>query len=493
MTSILLLSACATNSEQESERKRLLLKSSELEQREIALAERESVIGSANVEIERSPLLPPNAKVGECYARVWVEPLYISKSEQILAKPISYQLDVIPAEYEMVEESVLVLEASSRLVPVAAVYDWKVQDILVAEAKRSWHIEPYFSSPLATASVLNTASQHGIDLDSAQSGMCFHEHYHPAQFSTAEEQVLLSEASEEITTIDPEYRMMSKSVLVKEASTRLVEVPAQYEEVSEQVLDKQAHQIWKKGIGPVQKIDDATGEIMCLVDVPATYKTLTKRVLISPVTTKTIEIPAEYKTIQIQELVNEPSAQVTSIPAKYGTVSKEVMVKKGEYIWHEIHDKTDSKRTRTGNKICLVEKTAKYKTVKTKIVITPATEQRIDIPEKYQTVKVQKLVSKAKEVKTEIPAEYKTVTHQELEKEGYMEWRSIPCETNMSQDRIRQIQIALLNKGYNPGKIDGVVGSETIAAVNAFQRDNQLPVDSYLNIETIESLNVSTH
>ncbi|MBL1435817.1 MAG: peptidoglycan-binding protein [Rhodobacteraceae bacterium] len=373
-------------------------------------------------------------------------------------------------------------------------YDWATKQVIVAEAKRSWHTESYMSSPLATPSTLVAASKHGINLDEAESGMCFHEHYHQPQFTTTEEQVLLSEASEEITSLEAEYETVTKKILTKEASTKLIEIPAEYDFISEQVIDKPAHQIWKKGNGPIQKLDDATGEIMCLVDVPATYKTVTNRVMKSPAaTTKEIEDPAEYKTVHIKELIRKPTVRTTSIPAKYGTVTKEVLLKNGEYVWHEIHDLSDSKQTHTGNKICLIEKPAKYETVRTKVVVIPATHQKIDIPAKYETVSVQKLVKEAREVKTELPAQFKTITHQQLVKEGYMEWRSILCETNMTQGRISKIQTALAGKGYYSGKIDGVVGTGAMSAVNAFQRDNQLPIDKYLNIETIKELNISTN
>jgi len=79
-------------------------------------------------------------------------------------------------------------------------------------------------------------------------------------------------------------------------------------------------------------------------------------------------------------------------------------------------------------------------------------------------------------------------------KDGYMAWRSILCDTNMTQKRIADIQRALQDKGYDIGSrgADGVIGSETMTAVNAFQRDNNLPVDQYLNIKTVRALGIST-
>jgi hypothetical protein len=60
--------------------------------------------------------------------------------------------------------------------------------------------------------------------------------------------------------------------------------------------------VWKKGRGPIEKIDAATGEIMCLVEVPATYK-----VMDTPPTTREVTVPAEYKTVKVQKLSRLPS------------------------------------------------------------------------------------------------------------------------------------------------------------------------------------------
>ncbi|RJP28916.1 MAG: hypothetical protein C4533_03745 [Candidatus Omnitrophota bacterium] len=46
-----------------------------------------------------------------------------------------------------------------------------------------------------------------------------------------------------------------------------------------------------------------------------------------------------------------------------------------------------------------------------------------------------------------------------------------------SRPNVRQIQLALKNAGYNPGKIDGRLGRQTKDAIRAFQRDNNIPAD----------------
>jgi len=361
----------------------------------------------------------------------------------------------------------------------------------VKAAERVWQVNLKKDGAPATPALLATAKEHGIDLDAATPGMCFHEHYRPAQYKTENQQVLLSEASAKVSTDASKYRTEEKKVLVKEASTKIVDVPAVYETVSEQVVDVPAHTIWKKGTGPIQKIDEATGEIMCLVEVPATYKTIEKRVIKSPATTKVVEIPAVYETVKVRVLADDAAETRTDIPAEYGTVKVTKKVADASFVWHEIHNLEEPPTTRTGNQICLVEKPAQYKTVTTRTLVSPATTKKVEIPAEYKTVKVRKLASAASEKRTAIPAVYKTVTVKELLKDGRMEWRSILCETNMTGTRISQIQTALKKAGYDPGPIDGVVGRETMQAVNAFQRANDLPVDRHLNLATLKALGVS--
>ncbi len=295
----------------------------------------------ANFGASDEPLLPVQAKAGECYARVFVPPSYQTKTEQHLKAEASERVEIIPAKYGMAEQRVLVKEATERLEVI------------------------------------------------------------PATYRTVQEQVLVSEESERIET-----------------------VPAVYGTETERVLVKPAYTTWKKGRGPIEKVDDATGEIMCLVTVPAEYKTVTKRVLKTPATTRSVKIPAQYKTV-----------------------------------------------TR-------------------RVVDKPATTRVVKIPAEYSTVKVQKLVEPAKERRISIPAEYQTVSKTEKTSDGHMEWRPILCETNVTRDIVSRLQQALRAKGHNPGRVDGVLGAQTMAAVKSFQRSKGLP-SGELTMETLKALDVN--
>ncbi len=182
----------------------------------------------------------------------------------------------------------------------------------------------------------------------------------PATYGYETKKVLVKEAGEKLVTVPATYKKVTEKVLVKEASERLVKVPASYESVSEKVLVREAYTTWKKGSGPNQRVDNATGEIVCLVEVPAQYRTVTKKVLKTPATVKRVPIPAVYKTITRRVIDTPATTKTIPIPAV-------------------------------------------YKTVKIKVVKTPATTKTIPIPATYQTVtkriKISDSVLKWKEVK----------------------------------------------------------------------------------------------
>jgi len=186
----------------------------------------------------------------------------------------------------------------------------------------------------------------------------------PEKYEWANEQVLVKEASERLEVVPATYEMVTEKMMVRPEGTKIATVPAKYRTETERVLDKPEHTIWKKGTGPITRVDDATGEIMCLVTVPATYKTISKQVLDSPAATQEIKTPAEYKTVtkrvmktppstrkvvipaeygtvRVRKLVETAKTNRTPIPATYGTVSKRELVTDGHMEWRPVLCKTN--------------------------------------------------------------------------------------------------------------------------------------------------------
>ena len=133
---------------------------------------------------------------------------------------------------------------------------------------------------------------------------------------------MVKEASERLEVIPAVYRTETEQVLVRPASTKRISVQPVYRTVSETVMVKPAHTEWKKGKDPLQKVEGATGEIMCLVNVPAEYEAVEKQVLVEPAKTVEETIPADYRTVEKEVLVSGPRTEKVVIPAEYGTVTR---------------------------------------------------------------------------------------------------------------------------------------------------------------------------
>lgn len=54
---------------------------------------------------------------------------------------------------------------------------------------------------------------------------------------------------------------------------------------------------------------------------------------------------------------------------------------------------------------------------------------------------------------------------------------------------VRKVQQALVNAGFNPGPVDGVNGAKTVAAIESFQKQNNLPTGK-LDKRTLRALGV---
>jgi len=222
------------------------------------------------------------------------------------------------------------------------------------------------------------------------------------------------------------YEWAEERRLVSHGHDVLTEVPATYKSVDEKILEQEARVEWKKGRGLIEKVDNATGEIMCLIEVPAVYKTVTKQVLVTPAKVKTVRVDDVYKTVRYKKLVKEATTKTIVIPAE-------------------------------------------YKTLKVK---------KVSVPAKYETIK--------------IPPVYNTLTKQVKVKDSHMEWRQVLCETNVSPGFITRLQRALDNKGYSPGTIDGLYGSNTKSALNSYQKAKGLAVGD-ITYESIKSLGITVN
>lgn len=234
-------------------------------------------------------LLPPNAKAGECYARVFIAPTYKTENVTVLAKEASEIVKVIPATYGWETKQVTVREASEVVEVTPAVYGWRMEKVQV-------------SPPITELREV------------------------PPVYSTVKEKVLVKPATTEWKKGDYGKGVISSKL---DASTGeimcLVEVPAVYKTVSKRVMTTPA----------------TTKEV---VVQPAQFRNVKTRYEKVPAKTVTRKIPAQYTTVKVKKLLTPAKTQRTPVPAKYTTVAKRSKVNEGYIKWAPIVCETNATR-----------------------------------------------------------------------------------------------------------------------------------------------------
>ena len=148
----------------------------------------------------------------------------------------------------------------------------------------------------------------------------------PAQFGDVTEEVVVREATTELLTVPASYTTVQEEVVVRPAARRLIPVEPIYDTVIEEIVVVPERTVWKPGTGPIQKLDEATGEILCLVTEPAVTKQVERRVMIQPASTREEIIPAVTEVVE-REVVNTPArVEERLIPAETRTVTRRVEV-----------------------------------------------------------------------------------------------------------------------------------------------------------------------
>lgn len=470
--------------------------------------------------------------------------------EEAVLREASSRFEVTPATYKTVTEQVEVKPAGKRLEAVGPVFETVTERIKIADSHKVWKrgrawigqaldVRPLKGFVIGADNKATDGNR--VDIPAAANNskglletrvltsdntnldddiLCLVEV--PEQYHTITRQVLKTAATTREVLVPAQYATVTRRVLDQEASSREVAIPGQTQSVTRQVIDveklkAQGYRFDDQGdiiatpngdrVLRAAALQQATGASKSAgaesgeeayvreVKTPAQYANVTRQVLDKPASVRTIEIPGTTKVVKSRvETFPAKTEEVVIAPAVYSTISKQVL------------DTPASTRE--------VIEPAEYRTVERQVVDTPASVRKVAIPAVTQVIS-RRVVDREATVREEvIPAVYRTVTRQVVDvapslreikvpaqyedlkyqvkvTDARLERRSVLCETNATPSKIMEIQRALLASGYSPGKIDGLIRGNTMSAVNAYQRAKGLPVDGFLNLETVKALGVS--
>lgn len=246
-----------------------------------------------NSNSSKDSILPPNAKPGECYAKLFVPEQYETKEIKQLVKDAETKIEIVPATYKTVEKKVTVREEATKLITV------------------------------------------------------------PATYKTATETIMVEPEKTVVTTIPATYKTVSENILVKPAYTTwkkgrgeiekvdnstgeimcLIEVPAVYETVTKQVLDTPATTKEVKipaicKMVTTNEIDTPAKELK--TEIPAIYTMVPTKVKVSDSYFKWQSILCETNTTKdvisnLQKALKSRNYQISNINGEYNNETKEAI------------------------------------------------------------------------------------------------------------------------------------------------------------------------
>jgi len=289
--------------------------------------------------------------VKEASTRLEVVPAtYENVTEQVQVKPATYRTETIPAKYQTVTEQVESKQASTRIERIPAKYTTATETIEVSPASTKWvkkkadrnclSADPndclvwcLVEVPARNRTITKRVREGCAEGYSDNGDDCTRTVDIPAEYTTRTWRKLETAASTRQIEVPAEYKTISRRVVKTPATTRSVEVPAEYTTrtirklvtdagtsvarkpkltssyttkvrkpcPSGYVIDNSASGV--SGAGGSGSMGD--GDCIQVEAIDATFGSVSKRVLKTPASTRTIDIPAEYTTITKRNLVKK--------------------------------------------------------------------------------------------------------------------------------------------------------------------------------------------
>ena len=227
--------------------------------------------------------LPPNPKAGECYARVYLPAQFTTETVTLDKTPASERIELIPAQYEWVQEPVLVKPEEERIVEVSpAEYRWVEEQVLVKPASETLREVP-------------------------------------ATYKTEETRELVRPA---VTEWKPGRGLIEKVDNLTGEVMCLIETPAEYRTVQKRVLVTPA------------RVEKAA--------LPAEYATVRRQELVKPAEARKQTIPAQYKNVAVKKLVKPAEERRVAVPATTQTVERKVLAAESRLEWRPVLCETNA-------------------------------------------------------------------------------------------------------------------------------------------------------
>lgn len=240
---------------------------------------------------------PPDARPGQCFARVLIPETTEVRTEEVVDQPERTDIRVIPAVYADADERVIVKEETKVLRVIPATFKTVTETVVVEPERREVRVIPAVTESYDERVLVKpayTTWKPGAGLfGRVRTGASAL----PGATATGDE-------------------LATGELLCK------VEVPAEYKTVKRTRVVK----------------PERTEEIV----IPAKVQTVTRQVVDQPARTVEEIIPAEYRTVKVRKMVSPPRTEQIVIPASVRTMQKRVVTGGGGLQWREVLCETNT-------------------------------------------------------------------------------------------------------------------------------------------------------
>jgi peptidoglycan hydrolase-like protein with peptidoglycan-binding domain len=354
----------------------------------------------------------------------------------------------------------------------------------------------------------------------------------PEQYQAITRQVIKTPATVREIEIPAEYTTITHQVIDRAANSREIDIPATYQAVTRTEIDTDklrtlgykfddkgdistmpngdrvvraasiagmtASRVTAGGVANVKTAGAQSGEegYVREVKTPAVTRLVERQIIDQPASVRTIEVAAVTKTIKRKIVITPAATTEELVPAVYKEVTRQVVdtpASSREIVIPAVFKTLERKVLDTPAATKQIAIPAVTEMVKRRVIDVPASVREEVVPAVYKTVTRQVVDTPATTRLIDVPAQYETLSQQVKVADASTQRRAILCETNATPAKIMEIQAALKAAGFNPGPVNGQLRAATMTAVNQYQKANKLPVDGFLNLETVKALGVSAN
>jgi len=256
-----------------------------------------------------------NAEVGTCFYEHYRPAKYETITEKILESEASQKIVITPAQYRTVTKKIKTEDETEKLIPVPIKYKKVKEDVVIAPARSEWR---------------KTICQ---DRGCNQSEVvCLIEV--PKTYKKVTKKVILEPAIAKRVAIDAHYQDIEVEEMVHPATTEVISIPPTYKRINKRVKVRDSEYFWTDSslASSNSRIENQCNKI-CLIETPAKYKNIAKRVLVSPARSQVVKQPAKYKIVKVKRVERKAEFKKITVPSEYEEVKVEREKTKGYAKW----------------------------------------------------------------------------------------------------------------------------------------------------------------